>query len=160
MASPSPCVLAAALSGIKRAEIPGKERWALQKYAVQLFMLGPLQPQETPSPDPDVGTGSFGESAILDLDMVYGALSRAAGTSIARPTAAVAFLRTAGLNDFVKRFSGLTSRRHRAAHPDTAFLNDLENALADLDPDILASHAHDFRDGGSMASNVDGLVGT
>jgi hypothetical protein len=131
-----PDVLAAALRGISCADLVGKEKWALQKFAVSSFMAGPGLPAQA-------GGGS---SAIVDLDQLYSLMSKAAGVRISRPTAATALLRTFGIDGFEKRISKLTSRRHLAAHPDACLLHDLRAAFDILDPAVLAARAAMFRD--------------
>eukprot|EP00929_Paragymnodinium_shiwhaense_P048768 TRINITY_DN24618_c0_g1_i2.p1 TRINITY_DN24618_c0_g1~~TRINITY_DN24618_c0_g1_i2.p1 ORF type:complete len:305 (+),score=45.81 TRINITY_DN24618_c0_g1_i2:74-916(+) len=130
----TPDVLAAALDGINQSGITSKEKWALQKHAVNVFMASPATTMPPPSPDP------------FDLlDEMYGLLSEAAGTRIARPTAAIAFIRGLGFGELEKRISKLTTKRNHAAHPDNGLLNDLRIALAKLEPSVLQVRAAAFR---------------
>lgn len=131
-----PCRLAATLDGINKSGITGKEKWALQKHAINVFMAD-TKPATPPCSTPD----SFDK-----LDETYGILSEAAGTRISRPTAAVAFVRTMGIVGFEKRISKLTSRRNHAAHPDNGLNSDLRDALANIDTSFRHSRAAAFRD--------------
>ena len=79
------------------------------------------------------------------LELFYGEVSQAAGQKISRPSKAVAFMRAVGLDDFVSRFSKLTSRRRHMAHPDATLVDDVAKAFAGLDGAWLEKRAGEFR---------------
>jgi hypothetical protein len=140
MASLNAGVLSATLDGICMAKVSRREAFLLLRHAVETFVHHSAFPTSAAS-----SASHPASSPIIELDKVYSVLTSVAGIRIARPTAAHAFIKAMGLNDFGKRFSSLTTRRHQAAHPDGNFADDLADAIHSMEPERLADLAEQFR---------------
>ncbi|CAK0797081.1 unnamed protein product [Prorocentrum cordatum] len=82
-------------------------------------------------------------------------LSRAAGVIISRPTAAIAFLCSTGVDSFEKRVSKLASRRNHAAHPDGGRFRDLSAAMENIPHAARSQYAATFRPRGNSKRAAD-----
>eukprot|EP00930_Biecheleria_cincta_P035957 TRINITY_DN2468_c0_g1_i1.p1 TRINITY_DN2468_c0_g1~~TRINITY_DN2468_c0_g1_i1.p1 ORF type:complete len:740 (+),score=139.38 TRINITY_DN2468_c0_g1_i1:57-2222(+) len=125
-----------AMDAIEKCNISASARERLLRHAVYVHMhRGMEQPMR-------------GSDAPNALEEAYALLSKAAGTCIRRPKAAVAFMRLAGLQEHVHSFGKLTSKRRAVCHPGALQVADLATALGALEPSALCGAAATFRDAG------------
>mmetsp|Transcript_39565 Transcript_39565/g.123411 ORF Transcript_39565/g.123411 Transcript_39565/m.123411 type:complete len:273 (+) Transcript_39565:46-864(+) len=127
--------VAVVFGGILAAALTGTEKKELYEVAARMA-LGHAAQQVV-----------LGTTPMDELEHAYAAFSAIAGTSIHRPTAAVAFLRSLGSPTIGQRFSKFATRRHHDCHLAPAFLQELQHTLKHFAPKQLQGVVDSFRTG-------------
>ena len=126
---PAMAALSDVLREIAQADLDKAQTTLLQKHAIEHAM--------------DRST----KRNCNDLEAMYSMLSIKTGMKVRRPTFAVAVMRTLKLEEFVPRFSKLTSRRRQEAHPDPGLLAEFEATINSLPAHIVEQGVGKFRAG-------------